>query len=102
VVRLIDVRQPREHDVIGRDFALAGFGTGFEATVTWQILDENGDTLGEGGVQGVGSSGELHDFADRVSLPDTVNARGAHVLLQVFGDAPSGQHPPGPTSTRCA
>jgi hypothetical protein len=64
--------------------------------VTWQILDEDGDTLGKGGVQGVGSDGELHDFSDRVSLPDTVNARGAHVLLQVFGDDPSGQHPPGP------
>ena len=30
MVRLIEVRQPAEHDVIGPTFTIAGFGTGFE------------------------------------------------------------------------
>jgi len=96
VVRLIEVRQPREHDVIARTFTIAGFGTGFEATVLWRVLSEDDDTLGEGLVEGVGSMGVLDDFGHDVSLPDSVNARGAHVLLQVFGDDPSGENPPGP------
>jgi hypothetical protein len=96
MVRLIEVRQPREHDVIDRRFTVAGFGTGFEATVRWRLLDGNGGTLGEGSVQGVGSMGVLDDFGHDVSLPAGVNARGAHVVLQVFGDDPSGEHPPGP------
>jgi hypothetical protein len=95
VVRLIEVRQPREHDVIARTFTIAGFGTGFEATVLWRLLSEDGDTLGEGLVSGAGSMGVLDDFGHDVSLPDRADARGAHVLLQVFGDDPSGEHPPG-------
>jgi hypothetical protein len=95
VVRLIEVRQPREHDVVGRRFALAGFGTGFEATVTWRLLGDDGSILGEGPVQGVGSNGVIEDFAQDVLLPGAVDARGAHVVLQVFGDDASGVNPPG-------
>jgi nucleoid-associated protein YgaU len=40
--------------------------------------------------------GVLDDFGHDVSLDPSVSARGAHVTLQVFGDDPSGQHPPGP------
>lgn len=94
-LRLIEVRQPRDHDLIGRAFIIAGFGTGFEATAHWRVLDEDGRSLGEGLVQGVGSMGVLDDFGHEVSLGDA-QARGAHVILQVFGDDPSGQNPPGP------
>jgi hypothetical protein len=51
----LDVRQPREHDLIGSTFTIAGFGTRFEATVLWRVLGQNGDILGEGVVKGVGS-----------------------------------------------
>ena len=95
MVRLIEVRQPREHDVVGRQFALAGFGTGFEGSASWRLVEVDGDTLGEGLVEGVGSMGVVEDFAQEVSLPAAVDARGAHVLLQVFGDDASGEHPPG-------
>jgi hypothetical protein len=94
-MRLIEVRQPREHDLIGRRFTLAGFGTGFEATVLWRVLGEDGNPLAEGLVQGAGSMGVIQDFGHDVQLPASVSARGAHVVLQVFGDDPSGQHPPG-------
>lgn len=95
MVRLIEVRQPRPHDVIGSTFTIAGFGTGFEATVSWRLLGRNASVLGEGLVQGVGSMGVLDDFGHDVTLT-TTSARAATVTLQVFGDDPSGQHPPGP------
>ena len=94
-MRLIEVRQPREHDVVGRRFTLAGFGTGFEATVLWRVLGADGVPLAEGLVQGAGSMGVLQDFGHDVTLPGSVSARGAHVVLQVFGEDASGEHPPG-------
>jgi hypothetical protein len=95
-MRLIEVRQPRENDLIGRRFSVAGFGSGFEATVLWRVLGQDGVPLAEGPVAGVGSMGVIDDFCQEVVLPGSVSARGAHVVLQVFGDDPSGQHPPGP------
>jgi hypothetical protein len=95
MVRLIEVRQPRQHDLVAATFTIAGFGTGFEATVSWRVLDPDGDALGEGLVKGVGSMGVIDDFGHDVSLHPWVHARGAHVLLEVFGDDPSGQNPPG-------
>ena len=68
-MRLIEVRQPREHDVIGRRFTIAGFGTGFEATVLWRVLGEDGTPLAEGLVQGVGCNGVIQDFGHDVQLP---------------------------------
>jgi hypothetical protein len=94
-MRLIEVRQPFEHDVIGRRFTLAGFGTGFEGTVLWRVLGEHGNPLAEGLVQGAGSMGVLQDFGHDVLLPGSVSARGEHVVVQVFGDDASGQNPPG-------
>jgi hypothetical protein len=94
-VRLIEVRQPREHDLIGRRFVIAGYGTGFEATVLWRVLDKQGRKLGEGPIQGAGSMGVLDDFGHEVSLGGS-SVRGAQVTLQVFGDDPSGENPPGP------
>ena len=90
MVRLIEVRQPRPHDVIGRTFTIAGFGTGFEATVLWRLLGQDGGVLGEGS-EGVGSNGVLDDFGLDVSLAASVDAPGAHALLQIFGDDASGQ-----------
>jgi len=94
-MRLIEVRQPREQDVIGRRFTVAGFGSGFEGTVLWRVLGQDGTPLAEGLVAGVGSNGVIDDFGQEVLLPGSVSARGAHVVLQVFGDDPSGENPPG-------
>jgi hypothetical protein len=94
-MRLIEVRQPQPSDLIGRRFTVAGFGTGFEATVLWRVLGEDGTPLAEGLVQGAGSMGVLQDFGHDVLLPGSVSARGDHVVLQVFGDDASGQNPPG-------
>lgn len=94
MVKLIDVRQPRPQDVVASRFVIAGFGSGFEATVVWRVLAEDGSVLGEGLVPGVGSMGTVRDFGHEVVV-DAPGARGDHVLLQVFGDDPSGENPPG-------
>jgi hypothetical protein len=64
--------------------------------VLWRVLDDDGTPLAEGLVSGVGSMGVIEDFGHDVQLPSSVSARGAHVVLQVFGDDPSGERPPGP------
>ena len=93
--RLIEVRQPRQNDLIGKKFVIAGYGTGFEATVHWRVLDNNGHPLGNGNIQGAGSMGVIRDFGNTVTLGNAP-ARGTHATRQVFGDDPSGIHPPGP------
>lgn len=93
--RLIEVRQPKMNDVVGHTFTIAGYGSGFEAVVVWDVLDANGHSVGSGHVQGVGSMGVIRAFGHQVSV-NPAGARGAHVVLQVFGSDPSGQHPPGP------
>jgi nucleoid-associated protein YgaU len=92
--RLIEVRQPKPNDVIGRDFTVAGFGTGFEAVVLWQLLDMDGQNVAQGNIQGAGSMGVIRDFGQGVSVGG-YTARAAHMTLQVFGDDASGIHPPG-------
>ena len=61
----------------------------------WRLVETDGDVLGEGLIEGAGSMGVVDDFGHDVSLPPGTHARGAHVVLQVFGDDPSGEHPPG-------
>ena len=92
--RLIEVRQPKANDVVGRDFTIAGFGTGFEATVLWRVLDPAGHIVAAGNIQGAGSMGVIRDFGHQVSLGG-FTARAAHLMLQVFGEDASGIHPPG-------
>lgn len=92
--RLIEIRQPKANDVVGLEFTIAGFGTGFEATVLWRVLDTAGHVVAAGNIQGAGSMGVIRDFGHQVSLSG-FTARAAHVMLQVFGDDPSGMHPPG-------
>ncbi|RDV10455.1 LysM peptidoglycan-binding domain-containing protein [Arthrobacter sp. RT-1] len=91
---LIEVRQPTPNDVIGREFTIAGFGTGFEATVLWRLLDRNGQGVAQGNIQGAGSMGVIKDFGHQVSIGG-YTARAAPMTLQVFGDDASGIHPPG-------
>src|ERR1700712_382035 len=76
--RLIEVRQPKPNDVIGRDFTVAGFGTGFEAVVLWQLLDMDGQNVAQGNIQGAGSMGVIRDFGHGVSVGG-YTARAAHM-----------------------
>ena len=51
--------------------------------MVWNVQHANGQSLGSGHVQGVGSMGVIRDFGHQVSL-DPSDARGDHVVLQVF------------------
>lgn len=93
-VRLISLRQPRPHDLIGRAFVVAGIAAGFEATVMWRLVDGE-EVLGQGLVQGVGSMDLMDDFGHHLRLPAGTRGRGRSVTLQVFGDDPTGERPPG-------
>jgi hypothetical protein len=55
VLRLIEVQQPRQHDLIGGTLGIAEFGTDLEATMLWRVLEQDSDVLGKGPVKGVGS-----------------------------------------------
>ena len=92
--RLVEVRRPQPNDVIVSDFTVAGFRTGFEATVLWQLVDRNGQSVAQGNIQGAGSMGVIRDFGHQVSVGG-YTARAAQMTLQVFGDDPSGVRPPG-------
>lgn len=95
MVRLIEVREPRPHDLVGATFPIAGFGSGFEAVVLWRLLGPGGAVLGEGPVDGAGANGVVEHFAQQVSPDRAGSARGVHAVLQVFGEDASGEHPPG-------
>lgn len=92
--RPFEVRQPQPNDVKGSDFTVAGFRTGFEATVLWQLLDKDGQSEAQGNIQGTGFMGVIRDFGHQGSVGG-YTARAAQMTLQVFGDGPFGIHPPG-------
>jgi hypothetical protein len=75
-MRSIEVRHPRENDVVGRRFTVAGFGTGFEGTVLWRVLDDDAAPLAEGPVEDVGSNGVIDHFGHDARLPGSASARG--------------------------
>jgi hypothetical protein len=92
-VRDIDVRQPREDDVLGSTFALAGIATAFEGTVIWR-LQVGAETIDSGSIQ-AGSMGVMTDFAKMIKLD--VGTRPRPAVLEVFGDNPGlPEHGPSP------
>jgi Immunoglobulin-like domain of bacterial spore germination len=95
MVLVIEVRQPRQHDLIASTFPLAGFGTGFEATVLLRMLEQDDDVLGEGKVQGVGSMGVIDDCGHDVSLPDSARAGERTSCSRSSATTPRGE-PAGP------
>ena len=65
---------PTEGSTVGRNVAIEGYGTAFEATINWQV--RQGDrVVAEGFTQG-GSMGEFGEFSDTVQLePGTYEMR---------------------------
>jgi LysM domain len=93
--RLIEVRQPKQNDVIGRDFTIAGFGTGFEATVLWQTAGHERSERGPGKHPRRGFHGS-HPGLRPSSFGSWLHCPGGPHDASGFGDDPSGIHPPGP------
>lgn len=86
-MRDVDVRHPREHDILGQSFTIAGLGTACEGTVAWHLEDVNGHRLQEGFVQG-GSMGLFREFVGEVTLDAGITEPAGATLL-VYGDTPA-------------
>jgi hypothetical protein len=65
---LIWLLSPKERDTVGRTVQIKGFGTAFEATVSWEVRDAGGTVVEKGFTEG-GANGEFAEFADSVTLP---------------------------------
>jgi len=87
VVTDVRVRQPRENDVVGDRFVVAGIGAGFEGTIGIRVLGPGGRVLATDSAQSSGGGIGVGDFSTRVRVPDPPPA-GTVLTLQVFGDNP--------------
>lgn len=72
---LIWLLGPTEGQAVSAPVQISGYGTAFEATVTWQIVDESGQVVAEDFTD-AGANGEFGDFSDTVKLePGTYEIR---------------------------
>lgn len=86
----IKLRHPVQGDLLGHTLTLAAIGTAFEATYGWRLL-AGGSVLAEGHFQ-AGSMGTMEAFVHQEGV--SVTHLGP-ATFQLFGDDPSGEHPPG-------
>lgn len=73
---LIWLLGPTEGETVSSPVQITGYGTAFEATISWQVRREGSDTVvAEGFTQG-GANGEFGEFSDAVELePGTYEMR---------------------------
>lgn len=83
----VRVRQPAEHDIVGKEFLVAGIGNGFEGTVGIRILDPRGRVLAEDFAQSAGGMAGIGEFSTRVTVAEPPRD-GTRVTVQVYGDNP--------------
>lgn len=86
----IQLRQPLAGDLIGNRLAIAAIGTAFEASYGWRLVA--GDSVLADGYFSAGSMGLMESFVYETAV--SFSHLGA-ATFQLFGDDPSGQHPPG-------
>ena len=91
IISDVRVRQPAKGDLVGREFTVAGVGTGFEGTIGIRLLNRSGKVIATGSAQAAGGMAALGEFSATLHVPKPPRA-GTPVRLQVFGDNPG----PGP------
>jgi nucleoid-associated protein YgaU len=87
----IRVREPAKGDLVGRQFTVAGIGTGFEGTIGMRLLNRAGKVLATGFANSSGGMALIGEFSATLKVKNPPRA-GTPVKLQVFGDNPG----PGP------
>ncbi len=87
----IRVRQPAKLDLVGKEFTVAGVGTGFEGTIGMRVLNRAGKVIATGFAQSGGGMAAIGEFSTTLKVKTPPRA-GTTVTLQVFGDNPG----PGP------
>jgi hypothetical protein len=86
----VRVRQPVKNELVGRKFLVAGVGSGFEGTVGIRLLNSRGKVVARGSAQAGGGMAGVGEFSTTLRV-DSPPRAGTHLVLQVFGDDPSGQ-----------
>lgn len=87
----IRVRQPAKQDLVGKQFTVAGVGTGFEGTIGTRVLNRAGKVIATGFATSTGGMAAIGEFSATLKVKNPPRA-GTPVKLQVFGDNPG----PGP------
>jgi nucleoid-associated protein YgaU len=90
----IRVREPAKGDLVGRQFAVAGIGTGFEGTIGMRLLNRAGKVLATGFANSSGGMALIGEFSATLKVKNPPRA-GTTVTLQVFGDNPGPGTGPG-------
>jgi nucleoid-associated protein YgaU len=86
----IQLRHPIPDDLIGNRLTIAAIGTAFEASYGWRLI-HGGNILADGYFS-AGSMGLMESFVYEAAV--SFSHLGP-ATFQLFGDDPSGQHPPG-------
>lgn len=66
---LVWLLEPRQDSEVSSPVRIAGFGTAFEGTVSWEVRREGSDEVVKEGFAQAGSNGEFGEFTDTVELP---------------------------------
>ena len=90
----IKVRQPARDDLVGKEFTVAGLGTGFEATIGVRLLNRAGKVIATGFATSSGGMALIGEFSTTLKVKTPPRA-GTPVTLQVFGDNPGPGTGPG-------
>jgi Immunoglobulin-like domain of bacterial spore germination/Sporulation and spore germination len=94
VLALVNVTQPQQNSEPGDSFVASGVANSFEATVPWEVRDENGAVVLEGFATAEGWGDKLYPWTSQVdagSLPP-----GTYTFVAKTDD-PSGGEGGGPT-----
>lgn len=83
----VRVRQPAEHDLVGRRFVVSGIGSGFEGTIGMRVLGAGGRVLATGFAQSAAGGIGIGEYSTVLEVERPPRA-GTRVRLQVFGDNP--------------
>lgn len=81
------VRQPAKNDLVGRQFTVAGIGSGFEGTVGLRLLNQRGKVIARGSAQSAGGMAGVGEFSTRLKV-DSPPRAGTPLTLQAFGENP--------------
>ena len=87
LLTMVRVRQPARDDLVGREFVVAGIGSGFEGTVGLRLLGPRGRVIAHASAQAAGGMAGVGEFSTRMRVQTPPRA-GTRVTLQAFGDNP--------------
>ncbi|MDX6375351.1 MAG: hypothetical protein QOD98_4339 [Nocardioidaceae bacterium] len=94
VLGLVNVTQPEQNSQPGATFTASGVANSFEATVPWQVLDDNGNKVLEGFATADGWGDHLYPWQSEVDASGL--APGIYTFVAKTDD-PSGGEGGGPT-----